>query len=173
MDQSGGEPAQQVEDQEARRPHPILHVVAEDPQCPHVADDVHEAAVEKHARQKRPVVVGRKAGPEGPVGMRIAGRHNSKQIKKLFDPMRGQHQLEEKNARVDKNQRVRNYWHGSARNRVTNWKHLGTQLSHQRHQSAATGDLQLAEDGMKMFFYCFEAQTAFICNLLITAPIAH
>ena len=129
--------------------------------------------MEELIRKDRPVTVDGKADISSPIGMSEAGRHNSKQIKKLFDPMRGQHQLEEKNDRVDKNQRVRNYWHGSARNRVTNWKHLGTQLSHQRHQSAATGDLQLAEDGMKMFFYCFEAQTAFICNLLITAPIAH
>src|SRR5262249_13510916 len=45
---------------------------------------------------------------------------------------------------------------------VMNWKHLGTYLSHQRHQSATTGDLQLAEDGMKMFFHRFETQAAFV-----------
>src|SRR5215510_3897248 len=56
---------------------------------------------------------------------------------------------------------------------VMNWKHLGTYLSHQRHQSAPTGDLQLAEDGMKMFFHRFETQTAFVGNLLIAAAIAH
>jgi len=44
---------------------------------------------------------------------------------------------------------------------------------HQRHQSATTGDLQLAEDGMKMFFHRFETQAAFVGNLLIAAPIAH
>ena len=54
-----------------------------------------------------------------------------------------------------------------------NWKYLGTHLSHQRHQSATTGYLQLAEDGMKMFFHRFETQAAFIGNLLIAAPIAH
>ena len=53
------------------------------------------------------------------------------------------------------------------------WKYLGTHLSHQRHQSATTGDLQLAEDGMKMFFHRFETQAAFVGNLLIAAPIAH
>ena len=67
----------------------------------------------------------------------------------------------------------RNHWHGAARTRVLNWKHLGTYLSHQRHQSATTGDLQLAEDGMEMFFHRFETQAAFIGNLLIAAPIAH
>jgi len=56
---------------------------------------------------------------------------------------------------------------------VMNWKHLGTYLSHQRHQSATTGDLQLAEDGMKMFFHRFETQAAFVGNLLIAAPVAH
>jgi hypothetical protein len=67
----------------------------------------------------------------------------------------------------------RNHRHGAARNRVLNWKHLGTYLSHERHQSATAGDLQLAEDGMKMFFHRFETQAAFIGNLLIAAPIAH
>src|SRR5215475_13077672 len=56
---------------------------------------------------------------------------------------------------------------------VMNWKHLDTYLSHQRHQSATTGDLQLGEDGMKMFFHRFETQAAFVGNLLIAAPIAH
>src|SRR6266480_7438627 len=54
-----------------------------------------------------------------------------------------------------------------------NWKCLGMHLSHQRHQSATTGYLQLAEDGMKMFFDRFETQAAFVGNLLIAAPIAH
>ena len=34
-------------------------------------------------------------------------------------------------------------------------------------------DLQLAEDGMKMFFHRFETQAAFVGNLLIAAPVAH
>jgi hypothetical protein len=51
--------------------------------------------------------------------------------------------------------------------------HVAANLSHQRHQSATTGDLQLAEDGMKMFFHRFETQAAFVGNLLIAAPIAH
>src|SRR5215472_17489785 len=54
-----------------------------------------------------------------------------------------------------------------------NWKHLGTYLSHQRDQSAATGHFQLAEDGVEMCFYRFETQAAFIGNFLITAPVAY
>ena len=50
---------------------------------------------------------------------------------------------------------------------------LGNYLSHQRDQAAATGDLQLAEDGMKMFFHRFETQADFVRNLLIAAPVAH
>ena len=46
-------------------------------------------------------------------------------------------------------------------------------LSHQRHQSAATGHFQFAEDGMKMSFHRFKTQTSFIGNLLITAPVAY
>ena len=45
--------------------------------------------------------------------------------------------------------------------------------THQRHQSAATGHFQFAEDGMKMSFHRFKTQTSFIGNLLITAPVAY
>ena len=64
---------------------------------------------------------------------------------------------------------------GTARlwNRVLNWKHLRIYLSQQSHQSAATGDFQFAEDGMKMSFHRFKTQTSFIGNLLIAKPIAY
>src|SRR5215831_13138788 len=56
---------------------------------------------------------------------------------------------------------------------VMNWKHLGTYLSHQRDQSAATGHFQLAKHGVEMCFYRFETQAAFIGNLLIAAAVAY
>src|SRR5438445_1830404 len=41
-------PRNQVEDREAHAPHRVLDVVTEDPQEPHVADQVHPGAVQEH-----------------------------------------------------------------------------------------------------------------------------
>ena len=77
-------------------------------------------------REDCPVTVHRKADISSPIGMSEAGRHNSKQIKKLFDALPRKHELKEKQHYVYKNQRARNNRHGAARNRVLNWKHFGT-----------------------------------------------
>ena len=45
--------AEHVEQREAAVPHGIFHVVAEDPQEPHVADEMEPAAVEEHRCQGR------------------------------------------------------------------------------------------------------------------------
>ena len=47
------ETAHQVEDEEAGVSHRVLDVVAEDPEVEHVAGQVHEAAVQEHAREER------------------------------------------------------------------------------------------------------------------------
>jgi len=47
------QPAQHVEDQVADVPQTILHVVPEDPQVPHVADEVKPPAVQEHGREER------------------------------------------------------------------------------------------------------------------------
>jgi len=67
--------------------------------------------MQKLVRENRPVTVRRKTDVSSPIGMSEARRHNSEEIKKLFDAMRGQHQLKEKNDRVDQNQCMRNYRH--------------------------------------------------------------
>ena len=46
-----GDAAQQIEHQEARPRHRVFDVVAEQPQEPHVADQVHPAAVHEHRRE--------------------------------------------------------------------------------------------------------------------------
>ena len=46
----GAQSAQDVEDCEAYRAHRILDVVTEDPEKPHVAENVHPAAVHEHGR---------------------------------------------------------------------------------------------------------------------------
>ena len=50
LERGGREAAEQIEDDEAHVPHRVLDVVAEDPQEPHVADQVHPAAVHEHRR---------------------------------------------------------------------------------------------------------------------------
>jgi hypothetical protein len=171
--ETGDAAANQIKNRKSDRSHPIFDVVAENPERPHVCDNVEPAAMQKLVREDRPVAVHRKTDRSRPIGMSEAGRHNSEKIKDLFDTLPGKHELKEKDQCIDKNQRARNYRHGAARNRVLNRKHLSTYLSHQRYQLAAPGDLQLAEDRVKMFFHRFETQEAFVGNLLIAVPIAH
>src|ERR1700720_3119441 len=104
--------------------------------------------------------------------MREARGNDSEQIKQLLDRLRRERQLEEEDDHIDQDQRARHYRNRKARNRIADGKHIGTYLSDQRHQSAATRDFQFAEDRMKMFFHGFQTQTAFVGNLLIAAPIA-
>ena len=51
LQRRGGDAAEQVEDDEAHMPHRVLDVVAEEPEEPHVADQVHPAAVQEHRGQ--------------------------------------------------------------------------------------------------------------------------
>ena len=48
-----GDAAQQVEHEEAAVAHPVLDVVAEDPEVQHVAADVQQAAVQEHRGEHR------------------------------------------------------------------------------------------------------------------------
>ena len=51
-------------------------------------------------REDRPVTVDRKTDISSPIGMSEAGRHNSKEIKELFDALPRKHELKEKRARL-------------------------------------------------------------------------
>ena len=51
--EAGHRAAQEVEDQVAAVPHPVLDVVAEDPEVPHVPEEVQPAAVQEHRRTRR------------------------------------------------------------------------------------------------------------------------
>ena len=56
MDEAGQGAAQKEERQEAKMPHGVLDVVAEDPEEQHVAEDVERGAVqEKAGRQGHPL----------------------------------------------------------------------------------------------------------------------
>ena len=51
LDDRGDDSAAQVEEEESHVPETVFDVVAEDVQKKHVADEVHEAAVQEHARE--------------------------------------------------------------------------------------------------------------------------
>jgi hypothetical protein len=82
--------------------------------------------MEKLVREDRPVTVNGKTDIRSPIGMSEAGWHDAEKIKELFEALLWKRELEEKDQYVYKNQRTRHDRHGAARNRVLNWKHLGT-----------------------------------------------
>ena len=51
MSHRSDEASEQVEHDESAMAHGVLDVIAEDPQVEHVADQMHEAPVKKHARE--------------------------------------------------------------------------------------------------------------------------
>ena len=53
MAEHGEDAAQHIEDGKSDMPHRIFNIVAEDPQVQHVADQMHPASVQKHARDER------------------------------------------------------------------------------------------------------------------------
>jgi hypothetical protein len=65
VNDTGADSAQQIEYQEAEMAQPILDVVAENPQVPHVAEQMEPAAMEKHRSQK-----GDRYGGERQIGLR-------------------------------------------------------------------------------------------------------
>jgi hypothetical protein len=54
--EGSGQAAQEVEDEEARAAHAVLHVVAKDPQKQPVAEQVRPTAVQEHGKEWRPKV---------------------------------------------------------------------------------------------------------------------
>src|SRR6266404_3361555 len=129
MRRAGYRAAKQIENREPARSHPVLDVVAKNPECPHVCDEVEPPAVQKLLGQKWPVIVDRKSDTGGPIRVSEAGGNDAEQIENLFDRLRWKHQLKEKDQNVDKNQRARNYRHGIARNGVFNREHAGYLIS--------------------------------------------
>jgi hypothetical protein len=70
MDQPGSDPAKEIEDEVTGMTEPVLHVIPEDIKEPHVAEDVKEAAVEKHRSDEgEDLLEGRKLGGETRVGI--------------------------------------------------------------------------------------------------------
>ena len=101
MNQSSRQAAKKIKRKKANRPHAVLDVVAEDPQRPHVSNDMEPAAVEEHAGKERPVVIQREPQLNRPFGMSITRRDNAEIIEELLQHRLGHGELEEKDHAVN------------------------------------------------------------------------
>ena len=85
--EAGDTAAEQIKNPKSDRSHPVLYVVAENPERPHVGDDVEPTTMKELIREDRPVTIYGKTNIGSPVRMSEARRHNSKEIEELFDAM--------------------------------------------------------------------------------------
>jgi hypothetical protein len=116
----GHHAGEQVEGEEAEGSHGVLHVVAVDPQEPHVAEQVQEPAVQEHAgedgERRRPEVAHAVVGEAGDLGRDGAG---------LLDEQpfahRPQAELVEEGEHVDGDDRVDHPGRAVAQRVVAEW----------------------------------------------------
>src|SRR5882762_7771853 len=93
-----GDTSEQVEQEETHSAHAVFDGFAEEPESPHVGDEVQPAPMQKHAGQERPVVVDRESDCARPFGMAVASRDHAEQVEKLLQLFRGELELAEKNS---------------------------------------------------------------------------
>src|SRR5439155_7966156 len=96
--------AEKIERQESQRSHPILDVVAEEVEKPHVADDVEPPAVQKHRGQERPVVVRRKSDSGGPRGVGESRGDQAEEVDELLGGLGRQREFPKEQEGVDGDQ---------------------------------------------------------------------
>ena len=107
----GGNAAYQIKQQIPERPHLIFHIIAENVQKPHVAEEMPESAVQEHEREKRKkLLAGRKIGCDMRVG--VSDRYQPVYVDKTIQvgPLS---QLDEENKDIDadKTGSTFEYWH--------------------------------------------------------------
>ena len=104
MGETGDHAAKDVENEKTAVAHPVFHVVAEDPEEPHVADDVEPSSMDEKAREERPPVVhGDPQGP-GPFGMGETGRDDPEEDEEFLEAVRGKAQFQEEDQGVGRDQ---------------------------------------------------------------------
>jgi hypothetical protein len=77
--------AGEIKNRETHRPHTIFHVVAENPERPHIHENMQPTAVKELVRQNGPVITHGKTDVGSPIWMSEARRNESKQVEELFD----------------------------------------------------------------------------------------
>ena len=130
MQDASGKPTKQIKTEKANPAHTVFHIIAKDPEGPHIPDDVHPATMQKHRRQQGEVVWMQLHRPETTrreyAGLACARKrtwHNAPLIKDGVQSSRAHAEFEEKHERVDHNEP---YGHGRethGRNGIAQWKH--------------------------------------------------
>jgi hypothetical protein len=105
VQQSGREPAHQIEEEKAEPSHPVLDVVAEDPQEPHVRDEVKPAPVQEGAGDEREIAVVRKANVGGPGRIAVTARNQPAQHDQELQPVFRESDLVKEHHHVDRDER--------------------------------------------------------------------
>ena len=114
---------EQIKEQEAQRSHSVFDVVAEDPQRPHVADEVRPAAMEEHAGDERPIVVDAETDRAGPLRMRVTRRDDAEEIDELLQLVGWPRHLVQEDRDVDRDDRPRHDGRPAMRHRVFDGDH--------------------------------------------------
>src|SRR2546427_11071694 len=107
----------------------LFHVVAEDPERPHVADDMEPAIVQEHAREKRPVVIDREPKSGRPRRVRKSRGDDAEQVEQDFEFIGIQRELKEEDHHVGRDERPRDHWDTATGNRITNRDHGSSPLT--------------------------------------------
>ena len=82
---AAGSAAQQIKDHEAAMAHRILDVIAEDPQEPHIAEQMHPATVQEHVGEHR-----RPVAAVGDHATRIGADGDADTRRKMAEQLAGQ-----------------------------------------------------------------------------------
>jgi hypothetical protein len=102
--------AQEIKDEIAKVPQPILNVVTKDVKGPHVAKQVKETAVQEHKGEKSDHLLARGEVDRDLRGG-IAGRDKAINIDELIESL-PQRQFHKKYRDIDRNDDNVNYWIG-------------------------------------------------------------
>src|SRR5438094_7592122 len=100
MKESGRQPGQEIEEEKSEAAHTVFHVVAENPEGPHVAGDMEHAPVQKHAREKRPVVIDRQSKSGRPLRVCKSRGDDAEQVDQRLEISGTQRELKEEDRDV-------------------------------------------------------------------------
>ena len=129
MNEPRRQPGQEIEQKKTEPAHALFHVVAEDPERPHVADDMEPAIVQEHAGEKRPVVIDREPESGRPRRVRKSRRDDAEQVEQPFEFFGIQRELKEEDRHVGRDERPGDHWDAETGNRVTNRDHGSSPLT--------------------------------------------
>ena len=117
------DPGEHVEGEKPPGSHDVLYVVSEDPQGPHVEDDMEPSSVEKHAGDEGKVANGGNPMERGPAGMGEPGGNDAENGDDVVEGERGKAIFEKKYESVDPDDEPSHDGRTSPRHVVLDGKH--------------------------------------------------